>query len=74
MSTLDEPRKKLEKIGSLWDKTSQKDGLPYMSGVVKLQDKEYHIRVFMNNKRTNDKQPNWNIMTDEETGNTPFQR
>ena len=40
-----EPKKKLERMGALWENIS-KDGDMYMSGLVKIGDRDYKVLVF----------------------------
>ena len=43
----------------LWEKTSQK-GNTYYSGKIKIDEKEYYLTLFKNNK-TNEKQPDFKV-------------
>lgn len=44
----------------LWKKESKKGNI-YYSGKIKIENKEYYINLFTNNK-TNEKQPDFNII------------
>jgi hypothetical protein len=48
----------------LWKKQSKK-GNSYYSGKIKIEDKEYWVRIFKNNKE-NDKQPDLNLFLDKD--------
>lgn len=48
----------------LWKKQSKK-GNSYYSGKIKIEDKEYWVRLFKNNKE-NDKQPDLNLILDKD--------
>ena len=48
----------------LWKKQSKK-GNNYYGGKIKIEDKEYWVRIFKNNKE-NDKQPDLNLFLDKD--------
>lgn len=48
----------------LWKKQSKK-GNSYYSGKIKIEDKEYWVRIFKNNKE-NEKQPDLNLFLDKD--------
>jgi hypothetical protein len=48
----------------LWKKQSKK-GNSYYSGKIKIEDKEYWVRLFKNNKE-NEKQPDLNLILDKD--------
>lgn len=48
---------------ALWEKKSEK-GTTYFNGKIKIENKEYRITLFKNNKQ-NEKQPDFNIIIRE---------
>lgn len=52
---------KEEYRGSLWKKKS-KSGLTYCSGKIKIGANEYYITLFNNDKKGNEKAPDFNII------------
>lgn len=55
----------------LWQKKSSK-GTTYYSGKLKLENKEYQLTLFKNNK-TNEKQPDLNILVRDSINTQPKQ-
>ena len=45
----------------LWKKKSQK-GNTYCSGKIKIENKEYYLTLFNNDKKGNDKAPDFNLI------------
>lgn len=60
------------KIGALWLKQSQ-DGTKYFSGVIQDLSGDINIAVFRNDKKENDKQPDYNIVLSERPKPAPQQ-
>ena len=57
--------------GAVWLKTSQ-NGLKYMSGVVDVNGVEHDIAMFKNDKKGNDKAPDYRlVITSKEEQQTP---
>ena len=52
------------KIGALWSKKTS-DGKEYFTGVISDLRGEIQIVVFPNDKKQNDKQPDYNILLSE---------
>lgn len=52
------------KIGALWLKQSQ-DGRQFLSGVLQDLGGDINIAVFKNDKKENEKQPDYNIVLSE---------
>jgi uncharacterized protein (DUF736 family) len=48
-------------IGALWER-EDKNGEPYMSGVMQDLRGNFNISVFPNHKKTADNQPDYNIV------------
>ena len=49
----------------LWKKKSQK-GTTYCSGKIKIGTTEYQVRLFNNDKKGNDKAPDFNLIVKDE--------
>ena len=47
--------------GSLWKKEA-KSGIKYCSGKLKIGDKEYQVTLFNNDKKGNEKAPDFNLI------------
>lgn len=57
--------------GAVWLKTS-KNGLKYMSGILDVNGVEYDIAMFKNDKKGNDKAPDYRlVITSKEEQQTP---
>ncbi len=52
------------KIGALWLRQTQ-DGMKYFSGVIQDLSGDIGIAVFKNDKKENDKQPDYSIVLSE---------
>ncbi len=63
---------KEEYRAGLWKKTSDK-GTIYYSGKIKIGDREFYLTLFKNNK-TNEKQPDLNIIVRNNTNNQGTQK
>ncbi len=50
----------LERIGALWLK-ERKDGSKFMAGEIEVNGKKFSIMVFKNNRKKEDKHPDYNI-------------
>ena len=50
----------------LWKKKSEK-GTTYCSGKIKIGTTEYQVRLFNNDKKGNDKAPDFNLILKDET-------
>ena len=53
------------KIGSLWLKTSKDGNTKYMQGNIVINESKIDIVIFKNTKKTNENQPDYNIMASE---------
>lgn len=60
----------MRKIGACWKRKS-KDGKQYLSGQIDLITSKLNIVLFKNDKKTNPKQPDYNIVLSEERKNLP---
>jgi uncharacterized protein (DUF736 family) len=52
------------KLGAFWKKKS-KNGKTFLSGVIKIDDKETKITCWPNDKNGNEKRPDFNIYLDD---------
>lgn len=50
--------------GAVW-KTTSKRGLEYLSGKVNVEGKDYQVAMFINDKKGNEKAPDYRIVIDE---------
>lgn len=55
--------------GALWEKTSARG--KYMTGVIKLNGVEEKVVVFHNDKKKNEKEPDWRILKSQPKAETP---
>lgn len=55
--------KKQLKTG-LWNKISS-NGTAYANGKIKIENKEYKVILFLNKNKTNEKQPDFNLILEE---------
>jgi len=51
-----------EMKGALWPKTSKRTGKVYHSGTIKILGDKYNVAMFLNERRENDKQPEYNLV------------
>ena len=56
----------MEYRAGIWKKKSQK-GTTYCSGKIKIGTTEYQIRLFNNDKKGNEKAPDFNLILKDET-------
>lgn len=64
---------KMKSVGGLWVKTSKKNGKKFMTGLdlkvlQGLDPDQYNLLIFKNEKKDNDKQPDYNVVAVEQDG------
>ena len=52
--------------GALWKRVSSKTGLDYLSGEIRINNMIHKISAFVNDRKDNEKQPDYNILLNEE--------
>jgi hypothetical protein len=50
-----------EMKGALWPRTAKESGLHYHSGQMKINGVWYNVAMYLNTRRENDKQPEYNL-------------
>ena len=54
-------------VGALWNKIAKGSGKQYMSGKIELEGKVFYFAVFPNERKTQEKHPDYQIVLSERT-------